>query len=206
MKIELKQGQRFGKLTVIGEGERFIQPSGQGQRGIICQCDCGNIKTIRLSQLIRLRIKSCGCIIPPRKYYHKRLYSIWRGMVNRCHGEKTVQPHLYKDKGITVCDEWRHSYNTFAEWASDVWKEGLTIDRIDGSKGYNPQNCRFVTQLENNLNRINTVFVEYQGSRVSLFSLLDDYGLLSHLSAIRARLKRGYSIEEAINKPIRKYE
>lgn len=205
MKIDIKAGMRFGRLTVLGEGERFKQPSGQTQRGILCRCDCGNIKIIRLSHLIRLRTKSCGCINPPLINYHKRLYGTWRGMVNRCHGENTIQPHLYKDKGITVCDEWRHSYNSFSIWAlANGWDEGLTIDRKDGARGYCPENCRFVTQFENNLNRINTVFVEYKGSKVSLFSLLDDYGLLNHLAAIRTRLKRGYSIEDAISKPIRK--
>jgi hypothetical protein len=203
MKVDIKPEMKFGKLTVIGEGEKFKQPGGQTQRGIICKCDCGNIKTIRLSHLIRLRIKSCGCINPPIKNYHKRLYGTWRGMRNRCNLDTYIQPQYYKDKGITVCDEW-NTYNVFAEWAlNNGWKDGLTIDRIESNKGYYPENCRFVTQFENNLNRVNTKYVIYKGEKIAFYALLKNKGLFRYRFAITGRLNRGYSIERAISQPIR---
>ncbi len=54
-------GQRFGKLVIL---ERDLsKPSGHGKGSYwICQCDCGNKKSIAYSQLSRGRTKSCGCL------------------------------------------------------------------------------------------------------------------------------------------------
>ena len=205
MKIELNKGDKFGKLTVISEGDKFIQPSKQTQRGIICKCECGNIKTIRLSQLVRLRIKSCGCINEKIIFHNKRLYGSWRSMVNRCHGEKTIQPQYYKSKGITVCDEWRYSYNTFAAWAlKNGWNERLTIDRVDGNLGYYPANCRFVTQKQNNLNRCNTFHVTYNGIKQPLMEILININKENIYNRVVSRLRYGWSAEKAIDTPVKK--
>ena len=62
--IHLKRdwiGQRFGKLTVIGDGEPYISPKGRKCPTWICKCDCGNEKTIIRSSLTSGRTKSCGC-------------------------------------------------------------------------------------------------------------------------------------------------
>ena len=205
--INLKIGQRFGKLTVISEGEKFFQPSGQHQRGIICKCDCGNIKKIRLSHLRHSRVTSCGCILPPRiKFYHKRLYNSWRGMRNRCYGAKYPESQYYGKKGITICDEWKNSYNEFAIWAlANGWNENLTIDRIDGLKGYYPENCRFVTQFENNINKPGIIIVEYYGKKIPFIVLLKGKGLYSHYGVIIRRIRKyGYSVEDAFDIPIKK--
>lgn len=50
-------GQRFGRLTVI---KRDINRKGQ-QAFWICQCDCGNEKSIGSSQLRSGTTQSCGC-------------------------------------------------------------------------------------------------------------------------------------------------
>lgn len=62
----------------------------------------------------------------------------------------------YAKRGITVCDEWRHSYKPFERWAlTNGWKKGLQLDRINNNKGYSPDNCRFVTRTQNMRNRRN---------------------------------------------------
>ncbi len=53
-----------------------------------------------------------------------------------------------------MCPEWIHSPEVFINWALiNGWIKGLTIDRINNDKNYCPENCRFVTQSENNKNR-----------------------------------------------------
>ncbi len=151
-KIELKAGDRFGNLTVVKEAPRAYLPSGQSNRIFLMKCDCGVEKEIRLLHFIRGRIKTCGCSQPQHGEVGTKLHNTWRAMKNRVK-ENYFQSQYYADKGITICDEFK-KYIPFREFAlKNGWKDGLTIDRIDGNKGYYPENVRFVTQRENNLNQ-----------------------------------------------------
>lgn len=83
-----------------------------------------------------------------------RLYAILQGMKQRCYNRKSSSWHWYGEKGITVCDEWMapDGATAFAEWAlENGYAENLSIDRIDSSKGYTPENCRWVTNSENSM-------------------------------------------------------
>ena len=62
--------------------------------------------------------------------------------------------HNYFDRGVSVCNLWNESSKLFIDWALvNEYKKGLEIDRIDNSKGYEPDNCRFVTKSINSQNR-----------------------------------------------------
>ena len=78
----------------------------------------------------------------------------------------------YKDyggRGITVCDEWKHDFKNFYNWAMDNgYKEGLTIDRIDVNGNYTPDNCRWATLKQQGNNKRNTVYLTYEGKTRSL--------------------------------------
>jgi hypothetical protein len=125
-------------------------------------------------------------------------------MKNRCYGAKTIQPHLYKDKGIDVCAEW-HSFKLFRMWAEENgYKDGLQIDRKDNSKGYYPDNCRFATPLENCNNRGITFKVMYKGELRPLKMLLRDIGVDSFYYTIRTRIIRGWDVYRAIHTPPKK--
>lgn len=193
-------GNKYGKLTVISKGKKFYQPSGQFQQGWTCKCECGRIKDIRGAHLESGRTTSCNC--NGHGETGTKLHNTWRGMKNRCkpyHSES----HLYYDKGIKVCKEW-NTFNKFKEWAlQNGYKDGLTIDRIDGNKGYYPDNCRFVSQKVNSNNTENTFYVNYNGDKKAFMLLLDEKGLTNHSAAIRSRIKRGWPVSDAINKPIR---
>jgi len=78
----------------------------------------------------------------------KQIYAIWKGMMQRCRDNPR-----YKDRGIKVCRDWQNS-KVFISWCiSNGWGENMQIDRINNSKGYLPENCRFVSPRENSLNR-----------------------------------------------------
>lgn len=77
-----------------------------------------------------------------------KLYHVYHGMKQRCYNEKNPSYNKYGGRGITICDEWLSSYDAFRKWAeSHGYFEGcgLTIDRIDSSAGYFPENCQWVT-------------------------------------------------------------
>lgn len=205
-KLEVKPGQRFGQLTIIKEVNKFIQPSGQTQRGFLCKCDCGNEKIIRLSHLNHNRVRSCGCLLGERHGDNgTHLHNTYRGMKNRCYNESYIDWENYGGRGIRVCDEWRNSYLAFRDFAlKNGYKDGLCIDRIDNDKGYYPANCRFVNDIISVNNRRNTFYVEYRGRKIPFMILMREKGLIDHQYTIRARIKRGWSDARAIDTPIRK--
>lgn len=93
----------------------------------------------------------------------KRLYSLstrhpfyttWYGMHNRCINIDRHNAHVYINK--TVSKEW-FDFERFKEDMFSTWRQGLQLDRIDNTKGYYKENCRWVTSAENNQNRSNNV-------------------------------------------------
>lgn len=150
-------GQRFGRLTVI---ERAGQHKGRSLWK--CKCDCSKITVVSVSQLLRGRTKSCGClrnenisrIAKKHGMSHTRLYHIWIGMKKRCYDPNAQYFEIYGGRGITVCDEWLHDFMEFQRWAlSHGYSDELSIDRIDNDKGYSPDNCRWATWHEQRMNQ-----------------------------------------------------
>jgi hypothetical protein len=102
----------------------------------------------------------CGCMkknIIACKYAksHPQLAQAIKHMLGRCYNENDKDYYNYGAKGITVCDEWRQDRNKFCEWSLANGfrnEELLSIDRIDGSKGYCPDNCRWTNAKEQGRN------------------------------------------------------
>ena len=92
--------------------------------------------------------------------HRKRLKGIWGAMKQRCGLYKGATKNgikNYAERGITVCPEWADSVDSFIGWSlENGYSEGLSIDRIDNDKGYCPDNCRWVTKLENREHKRNS--------------------------------------------------
>jgi len=78
----------------------------------------------------------------------KNYYYVWQAMKARCSNPSNAKYHIYGGKGITVCDKWL-TFEGFWEDMGSGYEEGLTIDRIDASKGYSKDNCRWITKSQN---------------------------------------------------------
>lgn len=81
------------------------------------------------------------------------LYRVWTYMKERCYSPNSKVFKYYGGKGIGICPEWRNDFRVFYAWAKGKHKRGLTIDRRNNDGDYSPENCRFITQRENNRNR-----------------------------------------------------
>jgi len=100
--------------------------------------------------------ESCGCIVTKHGMYKSRLYRIWCDMRTRCTCIKHRSYERYGGRGISVCSEWQW-FIPFMEWALvNGYKPHLTIDRRDNNKGYSPDNCRWATYSEQELNKKKT--------------------------------------------------
>lgn len=161
MKKKYKEGDAINGFLFIKD---VTKPS-KKRRGIfICphcldefESDIGNIKINKSN-----KCRPCVNKSMDRSSFGKThglrnhpLYSLWINMKHRCKTSTDLRfKSSYYDKGITVCEEWINNAENFYNWSiSNGWESGLTIDRIDNSKGYSPDNCRWTTYSINNRNR-----------------------------------------------------
>lgn len=136
----------------------------------------------------------------------KRLYYIWIGMRRRAGGNRyknnNTDRHAKIYINLTVVPEW-NNWLVFYEWAkNNGWKPGLTIDRVDNEKGYSPDNCRWVSKEENNRNRRCVNKYLYNGKMLTLPQIAEIYNIPRDRLYERV-IKRGYSLEDAISKPLK---
>ena len=92
-----------------------------------------------------------------RKTKFGGLYRVWASMRGRCVNFKYEKFKRWGGRGITICQEWKGSFQVFYEWAiENGYKKGLQIDRENNDGNYEPDNCRFVTRTENMRNGTST--------------------------------------------------
>lgn len=122
-----------------------------------------------LQRMARKGIKaSCGCrkaqTIGEKNRIHGMsrhpAFGVWHSMKERCESPTHKAYKNYGARGITVCERWSRSFENFWEDMGGTWKKGLTLDRIDNSKGYFPENCRWVGYRTQANNRRNTPLVD----------------------------------------------
>ena len=130
----------------------------------------------------------------------KRLHSIWKNMKTRCNNSNYDKYQYYGGKGVSVCEEWLGSYDTFKEWAiGNGYTDSLTLERIDVNGNYCPDNCKWVTRKEQANNRTTNHFLTYNGETKTAQAWADQTGL--DICTILRRIKTGWSIEKALSTP-----
>lgn len=203
-RIVVNKGDKYGKLSVISE---------LAQKGSIrifsCECDCGEVVSVRLGNLRSRDTQSCGCLQKERASISctkhglakTTLYRRWAHMIGRCSNPNDARYKLYGGRGISVCVEWL-DFNNFNEWAiSNGYEDKLTIDRKDNDEGYYPINCRWVTWKVQQNNRRNNRNIVHKGLRMTLQQWSEKTGIMS--GTILGRLNNGWSVCDALEKGVR---
>lgn len=200
-------GNKYGRLLVI---ERDLSKD-HHDAFWICKCDCGNISSVNGTMLRRGTSKSCGCLqrelLSKRQKTHgetnTRIHNIWSKIKFRCFNNKSKDYSKYGGRGITMCEEWSKSYETFRDWSyANGYKENLTIDRIDNDGNYEPNNCRWATIKEQSRNTRYNRKYEYQGEMRCVVELAEIAGLSKY--TLKYRLDNGYTLENAMFTPLKK--
>lgn len=112
-----------------------------------------------------------------RGYKHSPEYRVWMNIKNRCHKESHPKYQKYGAKGVTVCDRWRHDFEAFMADMGPRPSPRHSIDRIDGSRGYEPENCRWADDFIQNNNRRTVPRITIDGVTKSPREWLRHHGL-----------------------------
>ena len=147
--------RRFGRLVAIRE---ISHPRW------LFRCDCGIEKIMFKGNVIQGHTVSCGCFrleaAPTRNVAHghtigkrSKIYRTWSSMFTRCYNPHSENFPIYGGRGIIVCDRW----HVFENFLTDMKEPlpGLSLERIDTNRNYEPDNCRWATSAEQGQNRRN---------------------------------------------------
>lgn len=192
--------QRFSRLTAIRQADR-LRPKVTRWH---CKCDCGNLVIVDTRHLRHGKTKSCGCLkmesikLVNRSHglTESKEYKIWCGMKRRCYNRNERSYKTYGARGISVCDEWLHSFENFL---SDMGTcpDGHSIERKDVNANYNKENCIWIPLPDQASNRTNNVQITFNNQTKTISDWARSVGLMP--STLQARLKSGrWSIEKAI--------
>lgn len=199
-------GKAFGYLTVL-------QREGSYRTGAAwrCRCTCGAEVVVAGMKLRQGRTKAC-CVSghrwqksqpPGLTVVYKLEHRSWRHMWWRCTSKDPKHVRNYSARGITICDRWK-SFKNFLEDMGKKPTSKHSIDRHPNNDGnYEPTNCRWATAKQQSENRRTTLYVEYRGERMRLTDVVSTLGIAT--SNIRTRIRLGWSLEDALTIPVKRY-
>lgn len=198
--------KKFGRLKVIELAYEKKYPTHK-KKFWRCRCECGTIRVVICSNLYSGHTKSCGCLarelLSKRQSTHReaktRFYRTWGGMHYRCrHNQKSYET-------ISVCVRWKRfekfredMYDSYCKHVSIFGEKNTTIDRIDSTKNYSPENCRWATYRKQANNTSANKPVTLDGKTQNLNQWIWELGL--NKSTVYYRLKKGLTYEEALYK------
>ena len=128
-------------------------------------------------------------------------YRAWKSMKRRCENPSTLDYPLYGARGIKVCERW----TDYANFLSDMGPRpslSHTLDRINVEGNYEPSNCRWATNKQQQRNRRDNHLLTLGGKTQCLSAWEEELGISS--TTIRSRIKAGMTDEEALTTPIRR--
>lgn len=128
-------------------------------------------------------------------------YIVWNGMRARCNNPQNPNYPKYGGRGITVCERWAKNFAHFLEDMGACQSSGHSIDRVDNSGNYEPGNCRWATAKEQANNRRSSRYLTLGGQTATLAQWADKMEM--SIGTLHARLRAGWSVEKAINEPIK---
>lgn len=137
----------------------------------------------------------------PKSKQHHLTKASWKAMRARCERPKHRGHKDYGAKGVTVCPEWRDSFQAFVDHVGLRPSKAHTLDRIKNNRGYEPGNVRWATYAEQHRNRTNNVHLTLDGRTMILKDWAKEVGLTG--VGIKYRLDQGWTVRDALMTPAR---
>jgi len=121
-------------------------------------------------------------------------------MRQRCYNKSDEKFPIYGGRGIVVSERWK-DFQNFLDDMGERPSSHHSLDRIDTNGNYEPGNCRWATQTEQQRNRRNNRLITYNGQTKCVREWEDFLGF--HVGTLQARLLHGWTVEDAFTRPIR---
>lgn len=193
------KGKAFGRLMVIELLGRH-----NGRTFWLCRCECGVTTEADRNHLLSGRTQSCGCYRKETTSEknmthgcsHTKTYKSWTAAKQRCLNPENADYPDYGGRGIVFAASWMQFENFLADMG--MRPEGLSLDRIDPDKGYEPGNCRWATDYTQSNNRRSVRLITFRGETKSLTQWAETFGLRK--GTLHGRLGRGMSFAEAVGR------
>lgn len=198
-RVEDYIGKKVNRWTILKSLGPIRIDKDHSRTHVLVRCECGTEKEVDFYNIVRGLSKSCGCYgrekssetykkinLDAGKEVHgltgTHTYNCWMSMRSRCYNPDNNRYYLYGAQGIEV--EWK----SFTEFLCDLKiapSKYHTVDRIDATKNYCKNNCRWATPKEQSNNRTTCCFIEHNGKTQSMMDwareLNIQYRQLEHL-------------------------
>lgn len=154
------------KDTIIGIFEIWGKRNARSPDGhILYKGKCLICGTIVNTIQIRRAKKTKKCVHLQVRWENDRISGIYWKIIDRCYKPSDRSYRWYGAKGIKVCEEWLNNPLSFEKWAlENGYQDDLSIDRLDETKNYCPENCWWIPMKENSRFKSTTTLIEFEGN------------------------------------------
>lgn len=193
-------GESFGRWTVVSYAGKENQLCHW-----LCKCECGTQKKLRTSALTSGKSNSCGCLRKEMNNFWKKThgmsntpeFQIWTSMRRRCRAKHRPDWRVY---GLfQVCKRWE-KFENFIEDMGKRPSPKHSIERIENSHGYSPDNCKWATQTEQGRNRRTNHILTFDGRSQCIIEWAEEFNMRP--GTLLERLRRGWTVKKAITTPV----
>lgn len=190
-------GQIFNGIEAI----KFVGRDKNEKARWLFECHCGKQFESDGYSITSGHCVSCGCKQYDRGHglSRTRLYNIWVGMKQRCENPNCVSYRKYGALGITYEKRWKVFQNFLADMGKE-YRPGLTLDRIDNTKGYYRSNCKWSTAKEQARNTRRNHTIEWRGESKCVSEWAEITGIKRE--TIYARVRYGWDTERVLGEDV----
>lgn len=195
------KGEKIRTCVFIEE----ISVEEKQNRKAIFKCRCDNNFVAEITKVYHSQIVSCGCSsvkgnnMTTHGLSHTKEYGVWLGIKNRCNNPNHHKYYTYGARGIKMDIEWENDFTSFIRDMGMRPFSNSSIERLDNEKGYCKENCIWGNPIIQARNTTRSRMLTYNNETRCASEWEELLGIPS--SVIRSRIKKGWSVEDALSTP-----
>ncbi len=127
-----------------------------------------------------------------------RTYQAWANMKQRVTNPRRPDFRNWGGRGIQIYKRWNQFENFLMDMG--ICPPGMTLERKNNSRNYEPGNCKWATRKVQSNNRRDTVYFEFRGRRLSISQWSSVTGI--SYRTLHSRRAWGWSIKDILTVPV----